>query len=283
MLTRLANQLRHPVALCICSFLCFFFLALLLNLPLTPLSIWIEQLARQQQLELQMDDPEVIFPLGLGVEKLEIGSAQIPHPPLLLTELALYPLWTTLASNDPGVSFSLKALQGQIDGIAFRSGKVTAEFSGLQINETLGPQLPLTISGQLDKGEFDGTLPLQGRNKSRMQVSMSRLLLTGLQKFGVSDDILPLGRLHCSIEATGQTLNIIALEISGSALTLLGSGTLRLGPTAARSLVNLELTLTPQAALDPTLKDMLSLLHKPQADGNYQLRLTGTLTNTRIK
>lgn len=283
MLKPLARFFCHPLFLCSVSFLVCFCLGLLLSFPLAPYTRQLEQLARQQGLELQLAPPAITFPLGLKVDELAISHPQFPHPPLQFTDLALQPLWTTLTGDNPGVSFALKALQGQIEGSAFRSGKIELTLDGLTIAESLGPQLPLSLNGQLDKGEFNGTLPFEGKNQSRLQLDMSNLQLAGMQKIGASDDILPLGQLNCSMEATGKKLKITRLEIDGTALTLNGNGTLHLGRTPARSSVNLNLALTPQADLDPMLKDMLSLLQKPQADGSYQLRLLGTLENVRIK
>lgn len=282
MLSRLAPLLRHPATLCSLSFLCCFVLALLLNLPLTPLSNQLIQLARQHQLQLQLQPPELLFPPGLGVERLEIGTEQLSRP-LLLTELALYPLWSTLVGDNPGVRFRAQTLQGKVDGVAFRNGRVDAQLAGLQFNEALGPQLPLTISGRLDNGSLIGVLPVQKGNDSRLQLAFNALELAGLQKFGASDDLLPLGQLHCQIDISGETLTLNRLDLSGTALTLSGRGTVRLGATPARSSLNLELELTPQSALDPMLRGMLELLQKPQPDGSYLLRLSGTLAKPLLK
>ena len=280
--TRFGKLLRHPVFLCLASFFLCFILALFLFLPLEPFARQLEQLVKKQGVQLQIDGPRLLFPLGLGADELEISHPKVDHPPFQLLEVDLRPLWLSLLGSNPGFDFELKAYQGDISGTAYRDGTVQLDLHKLQIDEPLGSQLPLTLEGVLVKGEFDGTLPLAGKNKSRLLLELDELRLKGMQNVGSSDDFLPLGRLSFTAEAKGPLVQISNLSSTGPAFDLKGSGSLRLGRIAANSSLNLNLVLTPKSGLDPALNDLLSLLKKPQADGSYQLSLRGGLSNLRI-
>ena len=281
-LRRFGKLFSRPFLLCLGSFVACFFLALLYFFPLQPFARLIEQQAAKQGYELRIIDPQLRFLLGVGAEELQIGHAQIPHPPLQFKAVGLRPLWLSLISENPGLSFEAKAYQGLINGTAYRNGRLQATADHLQISEPLGPELPLVLAGELLTGEFAGTLPLAGKNRSRLQLEMGALSLAGMQTFGSSNDLLPIGSLSCTLEATGPLLQISNLLTRGPAFDLTGSGSLRLGRSTASSSLNLKLVLTPKADLDPALKDLLSLLYKPQRDGSYQFNLRGALSNLRI-
>ncbi len=280
--SRFGKLSKHPVLLCLASFFLCFLLALVLFFPLNPFAKRLEQLANQQGILLQIEGPKLLFPFGLGATQLEISHSKILHPPFQLQEVDLRPLWLSLFGSNPGLNFGLNIFQGEISGSAYRDGKVQMTFHKLLIDEPLGSQLPLSLDGVLEKAEFDGTLPLAGKNQSRLQLELDSLRVKGMQIIGSSSDFLPLGRLSCTAEAKGPLIQISNLISTGPAFDLKGSGNLRLGRVAANSRLNLNLVLTPKSALDPALKDLLSLLKKPQADGSYQISLRGSLSNLRL-
>lgn len=273
---------RRPVFLCLTVFLVCFILAFVFSLPLDQLARQVEQQAKKQGLELQIDNPQLRFPLGLGAEQLQVSHALLVHPPFQFQAVSLHPQWLSLISNNPGLRFDLEAYQGQINGSATRDGNVQATFSQLQFQEPLGSQLPLVLAGVLEEGEFAGQLPLAGKNRSRLQLKLNNLRLNGMQKIGSRSDILQLGTLTGTAESNGPVVQLSNFLITGPGFDLTGSGSLRLGRTAANSKLNLRLILTPKSALDPTLKDMLSLLKKPRPDGSYQLNLSGMLSSVRL-
>lgn len=274
--------LRHPIFLCLVSLGCGFILALLIFLPMDPFARHLEQLSEKQGFQLQVEQPQLLFPLGLGAGTLQISHKQLQHFPFTLENIKLRPLWLSLMSDNPGLSFEFETWQGRISGSAHRDGSVQLNLVSLQFEEPLSPELPLILEGRLVKGTFDGKLPLAGKNISQLQLELTDLRIKGMQKLGSDSDLLPLGRLLITAEAKGPLLKINSLNGNGPAFNLKGSGSLRLGRTAANSSLNLNLILTPKSALDPTLKDLLSLLKKPQSDGSYQLNLRGALSNLRI-
>lgn len=280
---KVGQYFRHPLFLCLISFFCCFFLALLLSLPLEPLTRQLETLARQQGLELQIEALERTFPLAITAKGIQVRHPDFPHRPVQLEQLEIEPLWSSLTSDNPGVHFTLKAYQGLIQGTVLRNGQVDVDANGLTFNETLEPQYPLSLSGQVDNANFSGVLPLQRNNRSQFQIEMSNLNISGLQNIGSTRDLFPIGQLQSSAQITGQLIKINSLTTSGADLLLNGNGTLRLGRTPANSSLNLNLNITPQASLDPLLKDMLSLVKKPRNDGSYHLRIAGALTKVKLK
>ena len=279
----LRSFFRHPLFLCSLSFIACFLLGLLLSFPLDPFVRQLEQQVRQQGVQLEIGAAQAAFPPALKIEQIGVSSPALPHPPLLLTDLIIKPLWTTLAGNNPGIGYKLELWQGSVHGQAFSDGKLSATFSDLHIDEPFGPQLPLRLGATLKTGRFDGTLPLVGNNSSQLQLQLTELTLSGLKALGGENNLLPLGELTCSASGIGPRLNIEALQIKGPAVALNASGILHLGPNPARSIVNLNVTLKPEAGLAPWLRQMLSLLPATvQADGSYRFRLRGSLAAVRI-
>jgi type II secretion system protein N len=283
MFKKIGKYIRQPLFLCLVSFICCFCLALLLFLPLEPFTQQLEELARKQGLELHIEAPERTFPLAITAKSIQVSHPSFPDRPMQLEKLEIEPLWSSLTSDNPGITFTLEAYQGLIQGTVMRNGLVDVTINGLTLNETLEPRYPLNLSGRIDTAKFSGMLPLQGNNRSQLQIEMSNINLSGLHNFGSTNDLLPIGQLQSSAQITGQVVKVNRLNISGSDLLLNGNGTLRLGNTPAKSSLNLNLNVTPQASLDPLLKDMLSLVKKPRNDGSYHLRVAGALTNVKLK
>ena len=279
---RKTKVLRHPVFLCLVNFLVCLILGLLLFFPLAPFARQLEQLAATHQLEVKIERPHLLFPFGLGSEQISLAHPQLPHPPFKLKGVALRPMWLSLVSSNPGLSFGFEIMQGSLTGNGYRDGTTQAFLENLQIDEKLGPQLPLTLKGLVEKAEFDGTLPLAGKNQSRLQMDARELRLEGLKSFGSATDDLPIDQLQLKAEAKGQMLQIQTFSTTGPAFDLKGNGSIRIGNSPARSSLNLSLVLTPKAGLDPMLKDLLSLSKQPRPDGTYLFSVSGPLSNVRV-
>ncbi len=279
----LRSFFSHPLLLCSISFIICFILGLLLSFPLDPFVRQLEQQALQQGIKLELIAPRVTFPPGVAVDQVESSAPALPHPPLLLTDLTIKPLWSSLIGANPGIKYELDVWQGTVNGKAFRNGELTANLSGLNIDEPLGPQLPLRLSATLTSGSFDGILPLVGGNNSQLQVKFTDLKVSGLKALGSNNDLLPLGELICSASGKGPKFDIKTLQITGPAVDLNADGILHLGPTPSRSIINLNVTLSPKTGLDPWLRDMLSLLPTTvQGDGSYRFKLLGNLSAIRL-
>ncbi len=273
---------RRSLLLCGLCFSGCFLLGFVLFFPVDPWVGRAEQLAQSQGVLLDIKAPRLAFPLVLRAEEVTVGSPRLPHPPIVLSAVAVAPLWSSLVGANPGVDYRLDVFGGEISGQAFRQGAVSAFFSKLEFDEPLGAQLPLRLRGELRTGTFDGILPLAGRNRSRLDFEMSALELSGLQKFGSENDSLPIGTLTCAAGATGANVKITRLEVAGPMFNADGSGTLRLGRTPATSFVNLTLSLAPNAAFDPVLLELLKLVGEKQAAGGYRFHLRGPLNAVQL-
>lgn len=272
----------RQLAFSVACFLCCFLLAFLIFFPLEPFSRKLEAHLKKQGIILEIRDAGKRFPLSIAVETLDLSLDQLDHPPIRLSRLTLSPLWFSLPGDNQGVQFSFEAFQGQIEGSTFKKGNTQAELRGLVINEPLEPALPLTIKATLENAIFDGTLPLEGTNRSNLDFVLNDLRIEGLQNFGGADQPLAIGDVTGALEAKGRQVQIRALNSTGAAMEIKGTGTLNLGRTARNSSLNLNLVLTPKAGLDPALKDLLALLKRPQPDGSYLLNIRGSLANPRI-
>ncbi len=280
--SRLGNLFRQNAFLYLVSFAVCFILAFLLFFPLDPYARQLEQRLKKQGVLVEIDHPQLRFPPGIGSEQIHVSLENLDHSPLLLEELSLRPLWLSLGGDNPGLRFSLQMFQGRVEGSTYKNGETQVVFENLIINEPLGPQLPLTMKATLESARFEGTLPFAGKNRSDLDIVISSLQIEGMQKLGSGSDLLQVGSLNLSAKANGPLIQISTLSSSGAAFDLKGSGNMRLGRTPANSSINLNLVLTPKAALDPVLKDLLSLVKQPQPDGSYQLSLRGALANLRI-
>ncbi len=280
--SRFGKRLLHsPLLLCFLSFGLCFFIAAVIFLPLAPFAHQLELRMAKQGIPLQIEQPQLLFPPGIGAQKLRITPRQRPQAPFLFENAALSPRWTSLVSSNQGARFEAHFLQGKISGSAYRNGQLSIHAEKLHLDEPLGPQLPLIFVATLEQGEFDGRLPLTGKNSSQLQLQLIDARLAGLKKLGNNSDTLMIGRLRFTAKAQGPLVQITQLSSSGPAFDLKGTGTLRIGRTAASSSLNLTLVLTPKE-LDPTLLDLLTLVKKPQADGNYRFNLRGSLLSPRI-
>lgn len=279
----LSRLVGHPLVLCAASFLLCFILALLIFLPLDPLARQLEQAALEQKLQLEIGRIATSLPPGMKLGQLVLSSPQLADHSLKIDQIRLQPRWLSLFGKNPALDYQLKAYEGSGQGQAARNGEVSLELNGLRLRESLQPQLPLELSFLLTAADFAGQLPFAGQNNGRLQFTIDELQASGMQKLGSGADLLVLGQARMTAESVGPLVRITALSIDGPSLKLQGTGSLRLGRTPAGSSLNLGLTLTPGAELDPMLKDLLSLMKKPQRDGTYRINIGGTLASLRIK
>lgn len=279
---RLNKLMFHPIFLCLVTFFCFFVASFLYHLSLDPFAHKLVRQAQRQGVELVLDGAHLSFPDGIGIKQLRVSHVQLPHPPFVLTDVVLHPLLSTLTGDNPGVDYRFNLLKGEVNGTAYRNGELTSTIEGLQLDESLKPQLPLTLKGKVAHGEFDGKLPLGLNNRSKISLQLSDLSLNGMQKLGSSSDSLPIGEVVFEADIKGPLLQINKFSADGAAFSVRGNGNMRLGRTPANSSLNLSLVLTPKEGLDPMLKDLLSVAKKPRNDGSYLFSLSGPLTRLRF-
>jgi type II secretion system protein N len=152
------------------------------------------------------------------------------------------------------------------------------------------PELPLAqtglhLDGTLVQGLFSGLLDVaaQKAQPTRLALTGQELRITGLERFGLSGDQLPLGALELSARGRGGRLEIEKLTLRGGELQLDGRGSVLLAPIPANSRLNLAFTLRPGEHFDATLRQLLSALAKPAPDGTLHLRLSGTAGHPQLR
>jgi len=261
-----------------------FLIGFYLSFPLAPFAGQLEQLvATRSQVRLQVIDPDLKFPPAVSA-RLHLSSADDRFPDLDISSLRISPLWGSLVSATPGVSFAAKLLGGSATGSIRRDGTCSIDLSGLSAEGLqLSPQLKMRLNATGAGGSFAGQIDPNKPSQGDLKLDISSLQFSGMQALGASRDILQAGRLRAEASLRGSNLNISSLELAGGDLEVSGSGNLLLTGRPETSRLNINLTLKPTATLDPQLKDLLGLLGKPQPDGSLRLRLSGSLTAPQMR
>jgi len=193
--------------------------------------------------------------------------------PVVLDELRLKPLWTSLLGSDPGVSVQAALLQGRLDATQRRSGGFTLHAAGMKLTDFPVHQETRTLlAGTLVKGDLQGNFPARPGTETRLSLEIDNSSLT------VLGQPLPLGKIAVEGSGQGNNLRLTTLSASGGDLIIAGTGTLLLGTTAAASRISLDLSLRPTPSAPPTLATLLEIAGKRQADNSYRLQLNGAFS-----
>ena len=189
--------------------------------------------------------------------------------PFVIDELRVRPLWSSLFGKDPGVTMAANLLQGRLDAALRRGGAISLQAEGVKLTDLpVHPETRTLLSGTLVKGALQGNFPAKQGSDSRLAVEMVDTKLT------VLGQPLALGKLAIEGSGQGNNLRLTTLSASGGDLSITGTGNLLLGPSAAASRINLDLSLKPAAA-PPALTALLDLAAQRQPDGSYRLKLSG--------
>ncbi len=274
---------KRQILLCLLCVLVAALVSFWLNLPVQPLADRLVQFAAAQGVAVQIDRPALALPVGLRAAKVAVKVPDLPRPPLPLSSVVITPAWTSLFGNNPGIDVEAGFMAGKLQAEAHRNGELQLQLQGLQLSESLGPQLPLEVVARVESGLFNGRLPLVGKNKTKLELTLRNVALVGMKKLGSAKDRLSLGQVKLRAEGRGPAFKINALTSAGGDIEANGSGNLNVGRTAATSRLSLALQLKPGASLDAGLRDLLSLLGKPGRDGKYRLRLSGPLTAVQMR
>ncbi len=274
------RQMMRPVKFILVSvglLLISFAFAFYLFFPTGALQNRIEQeFNAQMGGELRMGKLSLLFPAGLQADRIIITGLPARER-IDVASFSITPVWRTLAGTNPGVKFSSRFQGGVVEGNATKSGAVEARASRVTFDESLMPGSALRVTGIVERGEYAGKTPLQPDTETRLNLVLQQVLLTGMEGLGVSGGATSLGTITLHVTGRGNALRIETLSAEGGALQASGSGSFVLAHPTERSRINLTLNLRPGADLDPNLRDLLSLFAQPTGDGNFRMRITGTL------
>lgn len=254
-------------------------------LPVDPLvSRLLVKVERQSHLQLEAGHTRLSFPCGIAMDRLKIISPQPNVPPLVLKQIDLQPLWSSLTGGNPGVQVDARLLGGELEGDIRSNGVGEATLKGVSIDDLpLSPQLSLKLSLADGSAHWQGQLPIGANHSNQLELTVGKLQLSGLAAAGAKRDQMVGGPLKLTASSQGSLARIEKLDLAGNELQVAGSGTLQLGTTPASSRLALHLTLRPQSGLDPNLRDLLGLLAKPERDGSINLRLYGSLAAPKLR
>jgi len=231
----------------------------------TPVSVQFEKLSLKPLFTLYGRDALVSFD----------NSTQSP---LILDEIRLRPLWTTLVTGDPDLLVEASALQGQIKADLRRSGALALHLQGVQLKAfPVNPETNTLLSGTIVKGELRGSSPARKNGENHLLLEMNDASLN------IMGQPLPLGKISVQGNGQGNNLRITTLTASGGEIAISGTGTMLLGASAAASRINLDLTLRPSSSAPPALTALLDLAARRQTDGGYRLRLNGSPSQLTIE
>lgn len=277
---KLASIMRRPTLASAGLFLLALLFGFWWAFPQQQLLLRVQQeFSRQSGLRLTAQSAEIGFPLRLRFTDCRLEP--LPNnTPLRFEEVRLSPYWSGLLTGKPGVAVEVDFWGGEMEGVLARDGGLNIEVSGLDLARLEGLPGSYRLAGRLSGAAEGRLLPT---NQLAWEVSLERLGLSGLQAFGIADD-LSLGSLRARGELKGRNLQLAELQLGGGVLEAKGEGTLLIGPSPARSRINASLEVAPQQGLPSMFKDLLSLSgQQPDAQGRYRFRLSGRLDAPNIK
>jgi type II secretion system protein N len=256
-------------------FLLAFLLGIYLFFPVTAAQHWfVREIETRTPISLQIGQLSLRPLFTFSSRDAAISCDNGTQPPVMLDELRLKPLWTTLLTDDPGLSVEASLRQGHFAAAIRRSGEFALHAEEMKLTEVPISQEPRTrLSGTIVKGELRGSFPPKKTAESRLALEMDNATLT------VMGQPLALGKVSAQGSGQGNTLHINTLTASGGDLAITGNGTLLLGASAAASRINLDLTLRPT----PAVAALLDLVARKQPDNSYRLRLGGLVNKPTVE
>lgn len=252
-------------------FLLAFLLGLHLFFPTAAVQQWLSsEISARAPLSVQFANLSLRPLFTLGGKDVVVAFDNLPGQTIMLDELRLKPLWTSLVSGDPGVTVDASLLQGRFAAALRRGGSLDLHAAGVKLtNFPVHQETRTLLSGTIVKADLRGSLPARKTTETRLALEIDNSTLT------VLGQPLPLGKILLEGSGQGSNLRIATLSASGGQLAISGTGTVLLGASAAASRINLDLTLRPAASTPPTLTALLDIAAQRQADNGYRLKLSG--------
>ncbi len=241
------------------------------------------ELAQNYGLQAQLSPPKLVFPPGLSCSKVDLSFAKPYNRSLPLRKVRISPLWFSLLGDAPGLRFRGDLNGGTLTGTSRRNGQTDLFADGVIVQETLQENGGASLQGTLQNSRFSGLLPLQLPGNRNLDLTLSRIKLSGLEAYGVNKGSLDLGQLILQAEGQGKTLQLKKLSLRGGALEGSGQGTIMIGASPAASRLNITLQLRPGTGLDPVLKELLSVIGSSAPNGSRRVRLSGSLQQPTLR
>lgn len=269
------------VALLVAAFL----VTLMVLFPEQALRDRAERIILQQAgIRLEIGELGLTPPLTLTLRHVRWQHDMRDWPAVNFSVVRMSPRWSTLLSGNPAAQWSATLPVGSVQGQMAKDGSVQANIKGVALTPFLPESFPYPVLGSLN-GTLEASGDLQGDSgQASFDFTMDQAALSGLEPLGAAQGRLNLGRINVRGALQGRNLRIEDLRAVEGDLQIEGKGTLLLGNTPQASRITAQIDLSPTATLDANLADLLLFTGvSPDRNGNYRLRLSGSLAAPTIR
>ncbi|MBD1400477.1 type II secretion system protein GspN [Pelovirga terrestris] len=236
----------------------------------------VQEVSRETGLRMRGEQATMLMPLGLKSD-MTIYPNQPGLAPLLIDDLHVTPLWTSLLTLNQAIHLKGTVTQGDVSARIWRNGNVNVTLQNLELLGLQDPGLAYRLAGLVNLN-FEGERLLEqgGQGAGRFKVDISDLLVLGLERIGLADDV-SLGLLQMNGNFSESRVSVEQLVATGGVLELSGGGTLLVGATPEQTRLNLNVRVHPTRQTPDNIRDLLMLTGvRPGPDGSYTLQIGGT-------
>ncbi|MFO7811376.1 MAG: type II secretion system protein GspN [Pelovirga sp.] len=236
----------------------------------------VQEVSQETGLRMRGEQATMLMPLGLQSD-MTIYPDQAGINPLMIEDLQVTPLWTSLLTLNQAIHLKGSVTQGDVSARIWRNGNVNVSLQNLALLELQDPSLAYRLAGSLNLSfEGEGLLEQGGQGAGRFKVDISDILVLGLERIGLTGDV-SLGLLQMHGNFSESRVSIEQLVATGGVLELSGGGTLLIGATPEQTRLNLNVRLHPTRQTPENVRDLLMLTGvRPGPDGSYTLQIGGT-------
>ena len=222
------------------------------------------------------------LPFSLQGEKISIRMNDPTLPELKLDSLKLTPQLATLIGS-LGANFDARGGKDRLNGAVSQNGALSVSAEQYYFNVPIQGFTDLRLSGTVSSALVSTHLQPEPDKSSSFELQVSDLQLSGTGGLGLGGDVINLGRLGVEANGQGRNLQIVRAELTNGDILATATGSMIIGRTAQSTRLNISLTLTPAASLDPSAASMFELIGQAGRDGSRNLNIRGTLARPNVR
>lgn len=243
----------------------------------------VQEISRETGLRMHGEQAKMLMPLGLKFD-LTIYPDQPGMIPLLVDDLRLTPLWTSLLTLNQAIQLKGSIARGDASARVWRNGNVNLSLQDLSLLDLQEIDRTYRLGGALNlRFVGEGLLAPGAQGGGRFSADIRDLVLFGLERIGLPADI-SLGLLQMNGNFNESRVSVEQLVATGGVLELSGGGTLLVGATPEQTRLNLNVRIHPTRQTPENIRDMLMLTGvRPGPDGSYILQIGGTAARPLLR